>query len=48
MIILTTSTNAQELKFIPRDYAADSIVLTDEETNTSTSIDATFQKIVTI
>ena len=37
MIILTTSTNAQELKFIPRDYAADSIVLTDEETNTSTS-----------
>jgi hypothetical protein len=44
MIILTTSTNAQELKFIPRDYAADSIVLTDEETNTSTSIDATFSK----
>ena len=44
MIILTTSTNAQELKFIPRDYAADSIVLTDEEANTSTSIDATFSK----
>ena len=44
MIILTTSTNAQELKFIPRDYAADSIVLTDEEANTSTSIDAIFSK----
>ena len=35
MIILTTSTNAQELKFIPRDYVADSIVLTDEQANTS-------------
>jgi hypothetical protein len=44
MIILTTSTNAQELKFIPRYYASDYIVLTDEETNTSTNIDATFSK----
>jgi hypothetical protein len=44
MIVLTTSTNAQELKFIPRNYAADSIVLTDEETNTSTTISATFTK----
>lgn len=44
MIILTTSTNAQELKFIPRDYAADSIVLTDEQANTSTTISATFTK----
>ncbi len=44
MIILTTSTNAQELKFIPRDYVADSIVLTDEQANTSTTISATFTK----
>ena len=29
MIILTTTTNAQELKFIPREYAASSIVITD-------------------
>ncbi len=44
MIILTTGTNAQELKFIPRDYAADSIVLTDEQANTSSTISATFTK----
>jgi len=44
MIILTTSTSAQELKFIPRDYAADSIVLTDEQANTSSTISATFTK----
>ena len=44
MIILTTSTNAQELKFIPRQYVADSIVLTDEQANTSSTIDATFTK----
>ncbi len=44
MIILTTSTNAQELKFIPRDYVADSIVLTDEQANTSSTIAATFTK----
>lgn len=44
MIILTTSTNAQELKFIPRDYVADSIVLTDEQANTSITISETFTK----
>jgi len=44
MIILTTSTNAQELKFIPRQYVADSIVLTDEQANTSSTISATFTK----
>lgn len=44
MIILTTSTDAQELKFIPRDYVADSIVLTDEQANTSTTIPAVFTK----
>jgi len=45
MIILTTSTNAQELKFIPREYVADSIVLTDEQANTSINIEGyTFTK----
>ena len=44
MIILTTSTNAQELKFIPRQYVADSIVLTDEQANTSSTVSATFTK----
>ena len=34
MIILTTSVNAQELKFIPREYLASSIVITDQDTNT--------------
>ena len=34
MIILTTSVNAQELKFIPREYVAISIVITDQDTNT--------------
>jgi|TARA_B110000977_G_C10620228_1_gene315889 hypothetical protein len=34
MIILTTSVNAQELKFIPREYVASSIVITDQDTNT--------------
>tara|TARA_R110001583_G_scaffold191849_1_gene357667 strand:- start:41 stop:379 length:339 start_codon:yes stop_codon:yes gene_type:complete len=34
MIILTTSVNAQELKFIPREYAATSIVIVDQDTNT--------------
>ena len=33
MIILTTTTNAQELKFIPREYTASSIVITDQDTN---------------
>ena len=45
MIILTTSTNAQEFKFIPRQYVADSIVLTDEQENTSRLIEGyTFTK----
>ena len=34
MIILTTSATSQELKFIPREYAANSIVITDQDTNT--------------
>ena len=34
MIILTTNAAAQEIKFIPREYAANSIVITDQDTNT--------------
>ena len=34
MIILTTSASAQQLKFIPREYSADSIKITDQDTNT--------------
>jgi hypothetical protein len=41
-MILTTSTDAQELKFIPRSYVADSIVVTDEVENTSTTYTPTF------
>jgi len=37
MIILTTSSSAQEIKFIPREYAATSIVIHNEDTNTSTT-----------
>lgn len=34
MIILTTSASAQQLKFIPREYIASSIKITDQDTNT--------------
>ena len=34
MIILTTSAVAQQLKFIPREYVASSIIITDQDTNT--------------
>tara|TARA_R100000541_G_scaffold16016_2_gene25568 strand:+ start:5356 stop:5691 length:336 start_codon:yes stop_codon:yes gene_type:complete len=34
MIILTTSASAQQLKFIPREYTASSIIITDQDTNT--------------
>lgn len=33
MIILTTSALAQQLKFIPREYSANSILITDQDTN---------------
>jgi hypothetical protein len=33
MIILTSSASAQQIKFIPREYTADSIVITDQDTN---------------
>ena len=34
MIILNTNTSAQQLKFIPREYSADGIIITDQDTNT--------------
>ena len=34
MIILNTNTTAQQLKFIPREYSADGIIITDQDTNT--------------
>ncbi|BAQ92818.1 Endonuclease I [uncultured Mediterranean phage uvMED] len=44
MIVLTDSTDAQELKFIPRGYVADTIVVTEEETNKSHTFKPTFDK----
>ena len=44
MIVLTDSTDAQELKFIPRGYVADTIVVTEEETNKSHTFKPTFTK----
>ena len=44
MIILTTITNEQKLKFIPRDYAADSIKLTYKEKKKSTKYDINYNK----
>ena len=41
-MILTTTTEEQELKFIPRQYVADSIVVTDEVENTSITYTPTF------
>ena len=32
MIILNTNTTAQQLKFIPREYSADSVIITDQDT----------------
>jgi len=42
MIILQETGASQELKFIPRSYAATKITLTDEQTNTSTDISTSF------
>jgi hypothetical protein len=44
MIVLRATEDAQSLKFIPREYNADKVVLTDESTNTSVEILATFVK----
>ena len=42
MIILKEQSTAQTLKFIPRSYGADTIVLIDETTNEIQTISATF------
>jgi hypothetical protein len=42
MIILKEQNAAQTLKFIPRSYGADTIVLRDETTNEIQTISATF------
>ncbi len=42
MIILKEQSTAQTLKFIPRSYGADTIVLRDETTNEIQTISATF------
>jgi hypothetical protein len=42
MIILREQSTAQTLKFIPRNYGADTIVLRDETTNEIQTISATF------
>ena len=34
MIILKTDATAQTFKFIPREYSADGIIITDQDTNT--------------
>lgn len=43
MIILKEQSTAQTLKFIPRSYGADTIVLRDETTNEIQTISATFE-----
>jgi len=42
MIILKEQSTAQTLKFIPRSYGADTIVLRNETTNEIQTISATF------
>ena len=42
MIILKEQATSQTLKFIPREYAATKVTLTDEQTNTSVDISGTF------
>ncbi len=42
MIVLKPISTSQTLKFIPREYAADKIVLRNESTNTEIEIEATF------
>lgn len=37
MIILTTTASAQEVKIVPRNLAADSVEITDESTNVTTT-----------
>ena len=42
MIVLQESASAQEIKFIPRSYSADRVVLKDEQKNTKVEILGTF------
>jgi hypothetical protein len=42
MIVLKEQATPQTLKFIPRDYTATKVTLTDEQTNTSVDISGTF------
>ena len=44
MIILKTDATAQTFKFIPREYTATSLVLTNEDQNTSVTYNPTFTK----
>ena len=44
MIILRTDATAQTFKFIPREYTATSLVLTDEDQNKSVTYNPTFTK----
>ena len=44
MIILKTDATAQTFKFIPREYAATTLILTDEDQNTSVTYNPTFTK----
>jgi|TARA_R100001463_G_scaffold33802_4_gene74651 hypothetical protein len=37
MLILTTSAASQDFYIIPRQYSGDEIIVTDQETNTSTT-----------
>jgi len=37
MLILTTGAGSQDFYIIPRDYSADEIIVTDQDTNTPTT-----------
>tara|TARA_R110000772_G_C13094495_1_gene418986 strand:+ start:30 stop:362 length:333 start_codon:yes stop_codon:yes gene_type:complete len=45
MIILKTEATAQTFKFIPREYTATSIIITDEDENTSVTYSPVFSTI---
>jgi len=42
MIVLKPISTNQTLKFIPREYAATKVIITDEATNTEAEISGTF------
>lgn len=45
MIILTEGEESQDLKFIPREYNADSIIVTNEQTGVSSVVSVQFSKV---